>query len=476
MIKFNIAASFRNKKFKYGGYAALMTAVVLAILIAINLVVDQIPFKLDLTQNQLFSLSQQSYKVMDGLKKNITIYGLYKTGQENATVKEILNKYADYSDKIKVKFIDPVKNPTFAQKYSKDGSTLNNGTLIVDAGDKFKVIDSYDLVNYSYDDYGQPYADSLAIEQQVTGAIIYATSEKSAVIYNLQGHNEGTIPGDLSKQLESENYEVKDLNLVTSDKVPADAEAILIISPKTDISSDEDKKLRDYLSNGGRAIFLMDLLKNELPNFQALFKSYGVELQHVLVMDGDRSHNAGNPALLVPILGDHDILSPLKTDNMLVVMPAAQPIKTLDVKKRSLDIQPLLTTSNNSWGRVNLESTSVEKEANDVSGPFTVAVAITDKSSDQNIKDTKIIVIGTSAFLDSQIASQMPGNMNMLLNGVNWLRDQTEDISIRPKSLTSSYLNMTSLQAIIFSGIVVILIPLVVLGTGLKVWLGRRHL
>ncbi|AEE97386.1 GldG family protein [Mahella australiensis] len=476
-MKLNIAASFRNKKFRYGGYSALITVVVIAILIIVNLVVDQIPWKVDLTKNRYFSLSEQSYKTMDNIKKDVTIYGLYKTGQENLTVKEILNQYANYSDKIKIKFIDPVKNPTFAQKYSQDGTSLSEGSLIVDAGDKYKVIDQYALVNTSYNQYsGQMQADSLAVEQQVTGALIYVTSEKSSVLYALQGHNEEAVPSDLSKQLGNQNFELKELNLVTSDKVPDDAEAILVLSPKKDISAEEDKKLRDYLSKGGRAIFMMDLLNNELPNFQALFNSYGVELERAMVMDGDRSHNAGDPVLLVPSFGAHDIVSPLKSNKLTVIMPATQPIKEVSIKKRSLEIQPLLTTSSNSWAKVNLEFTSSEKEAGDLEGPFNVAVAITDKSSDVNVKDTKIILMGSSAIVNSQITTQFPANIDMVMNSINWLRDQTENISIAPKSLTPDYLNMTSLQVIILAAIVVIVIPLIILGMGLRVWLVRRHL
>lgn len=475
-MKINLGKSFHSKNFKYGGYSALVTAVVIAILIAVNLVVSQIPWKADLTKNRFFSLSDQSYKTMDNIKKDVTIYALYQTGQENSLIKEILNQYAKYSDKIKIKYIDPVKNPTFAQKYTTSGQTLSTGSLIVDAGDKHKVIDSTDLVNISYDQTsGQPYADSLIVEQQVTGALLYVTSDKSSVIYNLQGHNEETVPSALSKQLSAQNFEVKDLNLLTS-SVPSDAEAVMVISPKSDISQAESEKLKAYLQNGGRAIFLMDILQDELPNFQALFNSYGVELKHAVVMDGDSSHNYGDPINLIPSFGDSDIVSPLKNNNLMVVVPGAQPIEEVSIKKRTIEIDPLLTTSSNSWAKTNLQSTTQEKESGDLEGPFNVAVAITDKSSDTNIKDTKIVLISSSNLISSQVAAQIPNNVDLVMNSINWLRDQTENISIAPKSLTSDYLNITSLQVLLLSAIVVILIPLVILGMGIRVWLVRRHL
>ena len=143
-----IRDSFKDKKFKYGGYATLMTAVVLAILVVINLVVDQIAFKVDLTENQIFSLSDQTKQLLRNLDQPINIIGLYETGEENVLFDEILQKYRAESKYINIDYVDPVKNPTFSSKYTKDGETLREGSYIVESGDRFKVIDNYDLINY----------------------------------------------------------------------------------------------------------------------------------------------------------------------------------------------------------------------------------------------------------------------------------------------------------------------------------------
>jgi len=475
--KNKIANSFKNKKFKYGGYATLMTAVVLAILIVVNLVVDQITFKLDLTENQMFSLSDQTIQILNNLDQEVNIIGLYETGEENALFDEILQKYKAASKYINIDYIDPVKNPTFANKYTKDGETLGEGGYIVESGNKYRIIEQYDLVNYSTTQYGQWYADSLAVEQQMTSAIHYVTAEELPKVYLVTGHLEEDLPYDLRKQMELENYEIEELSLLTEEKVPEDADIVMFIAPQRDLTEDEAEKVRTYLENNGRVIFFMEIVDNELPNFESLLKSYGVGLQKALVVEGDSSRYWQSPAWIVPNLESHDITTPMGKNGMQVLTIGAQGVEILDIKKRTLEIQPLLTTSKDAWGKVDLSSTSAEKEEGDISGPFNIAVAVSDKIWNEKTAEyegARLIVMGDAEFLNPQFASI--GNADFVLNCLNWLQDEQESISIRPKSIVSEHLNINSFQVLLYSGIVVILIPLLVLGSGLVVWLRRRHL
>lgn len=472
-----IRDSFKDKKFKYGGYATLMTAVVLAILVVINLVVDQIAFKVDLTENQIFSLSDQTKQLLRNLDQPINIIGLYETGEENVLFDEILQKYRAESKYINIDYVDPVKNPTFSSKYTKDGETLREGSYIVESGDRFKVIDNYDLINYRSTQYGQWYAESLAVEQQMTSAIHYVTAEELPTIYLVTGHLEDSLPYDLRKQMELENYEIKELSLLTEEKVPEDADILMFIAPKRDMTEDEAEKVKQYLENQGRAVFLMELVENELPNFDAVLKGYGVALNRALTVEGDTSRYWQSPAWLFPNLESHDITSPMRTNNMQVLTVGAQGVEILDVKKRTLEVQPLLTTSDNSWGKVDLTFKSIQKEEGDISGPFNIAVSINDKIWNEKTAEyegAKLVVMGDAEFLNPQFASI--GNADFVLNTLNWLKDEHESISIRPKSIVSKYLNINTFQILLFSGIVVILIPLIILGSGFVVWLRRRHL
>jgi len=311
----------------------------------------------------------------------------------------------------------------------------------------------------------------------MTSAIHYVTAEDLPTVYLITGHLEDGLPYDLKKQMELENYEIKELSLLTEEKVPEDADIIMFIAPKRDMTEDEAEKVRQYLEKQGRAIFFMEIVENELPNFEAVLKSYGVGLGKALVMEGDNTRYWQSPAWIVPNLESHDITSPMKTKGMQVLAIGAQGIDILDVKKRSLEIKPLLTTSAVSWGKVDLTSTNIQKEEGDTTGPFNIAVTISDKIWDEKAAkydETKLVVMGDAEFLNPQFASI--GNADFVLNALNWLQDEQQSISIRPKSLVSQYLRINSFQVLLFSGVVVILIPLIILGSGLVVWLRRRHL
>lgn len=473
----NILASFKNKRAQYGGYAALMIALVLAILIVINLVVGQFSIKLDLTENKMFSLSQQTYDIIDALDQDITIYALVETGEENIVFDEVLQKYSDRSNSIKVEYRDPVLYPQFASQYDKEGKGISEGSLIVvGENDKFKVIDSFELLNYTYTQQGA-IADSLAVEQRVTGAIQYIVAEKNPVIYVLQGHDEVPLPYQVTDQLAQENYIIKDLNLVAQGGIPEDGDILFVLAPQRDISKEEVDMISDFLSNQGRAIFLTNISHNEMTNFEEVINEYGISMQKALVLEESANHQYQNPIMTIPNQQEHEITNPLRSSKVPIIIPGAQSIESLQVKKDSIDISPLLSSSEDSYGKTNLNSTVLEKEEGDLKGPLDLAVAITDKWYQDNEEfTTKVVVIGNTQFLDPQInALSAGGNMDFFLNSVNWLIDKEESISIRPKSLAGQPLNMNLFQVLIFSGISVILIPVIIGIIGLTVWLRRRN-
>lgn len=471
-----IIRSFKNKNFKYGGYATLLSIITIGILVILNLLAEQVPLKLDLSKNKIFSLSKQTYEIISDLDREITIYALYESGKENTDITEILKKYADKSKKIHLKFVDPNKNPGFVKKYAKNGENLSIGSLIVESDKTVKVIPAGDLFNFDYSNPYQPSVTSLAVEQRVTGAIMLIKSGKIPVIYALEGHGEHSLPPVISKQLETENYEIKSINLYTG-AMPQEIDILLVNSPKQDLTMTEVDKIREFLANKGRAIFLIDLLESKLPNLQSLLRSYGIALQPIAIVEGDnKRYIQNNPLWIQPEMGAHQILDSLKSDKMPVIMPVSQGIKILDVKRRSLEIEPLLTTSVSAWGKTDLNTTTLAKTKNDIQGPFNVAVAVTDKLSGQERAESRIVVVGNGMFIDSNLIYSIPGNANFLMNSFSWLQDQKVNLGIKPKSLLTMRLNINAFQSLFLSGLVVVVIPLGVLGLGLMVWLRRRHL
>ena len=476
MKKLDIHKSFKGNKFKYGGLTTVITIVFLSVLILLNLIVGKLNLSKDLTKNKMFSLSEQTTKILTGLKQDVKIYGFYETGQENLSVTTLLKQYKLSSKNISVEYKDPSKYPQIAEKYSTDDLKVAVGFLVVESGSKYKVIDPQDFVNYNYTDPNNPTAESLAVEQSITSAILNVTNVKSMTIHTLQGHSEEQISSDITKQLELENYKIAPINLAVKDTKLEEGSVLLVVSPKRDLSSEEEKVIRSYLSKGGRALFLMDLIENDLPNFKRVFNSYGIDMQKAITVEGDSKYSAQNPLYLLPKQQGHDILASLNRNDLRVLIPGCESIGILGSKKSSLSVEPLLTTSDNAWGKTNLKTTTSEKEKGDLQGPLNIAVAITDKSSDAKVKDTKIVVVSNSTFTAQTIVSSSNGaNLDFLMNSINWVQDKEEGISVRPKSIDDYVLQISDYDRFLFSGIVIILIPGIIVIAGIRMWVKRRQ-
>ncbi|HHU49581.1 MAG: GldG family protein [Caldicoprobacterales bacterium] len=468
--------SFKSRKFKYGSYATLMTLIVIAVLIVVNLVVDMIPVRIDLTWNKLYSLSEQTYKVLDNLEDEIWIYYIGEEGNTNPAVEEIVQRYASYSSLISTGYMDPVRDPITAQKYIKDGDQLSAGSLIVECGDVYRVITQYDMYNFVQTASGLQ-VESMAVEQRLTSAIMFVSGASMPVAYQLEGHGEAPLDAATARQMELENFHMESLNLIGLDKVPEDADLLIINGPERDLSEEEADVLKAYLENKGRAIFLMNLRLEDMANFQSVFRTYGFQLSNSLVIEGEQgNYVVGNPLYLIPQINDHEIVAPIKNQGIPVIIPGAQAIEVQDTVRNTLTIQPLLTTSEKAYARsTDSEETSLEKQEDDESGSFVLAAAIEDNIYNYAANETymtRIVVIGSSQFLNTGWES----STDLFMNSLNWIFEREDSISIRPKSLGVQPLNVTSTQLRIYAALSLIVIPLGCMILGLVTWLRRRNL
>lgn len=340
--------------------------------------------------------------------------------------------------------------------------------MIVESENRFKVLSPSDLVSYSQ------YGSSLTAEQNITGAIVYVTSDKRMIIYNVQGHNEDEIPYNISNLLENQNYEVKNINLLT-DNIESDSAILMILNPKVDLTLDEVSKIENFLGKGGHIFISVPIMKNDPKNINKLLSNYGAKLGNALVIEQSTSNRLKNPIYIIPDILNHSIVNPISNAKYPIVLKAAHPILNVDIVRHTVKIDPLLKTSDNSYAKTNLESEVLEKEKNDLTGPFVVACAITDDLGMED-KNPKIVIISSSNFIDESLTANGLGNSDLFLNSINWLQNNTEYISVSPKDLSSNYLQLNGAKQILFSGLVVIVIPLMILISGITICIRRKNL
>ena len=476
--KKHIKKGINKKILKNGSYSVILSVIFVVIIVVVNLIVDAFPStytEIDVSDQQLFSIGDQTKDFLKELDKDVTIYQIAQSGSEDEVVSKLLQKYEEASDHIKVEKKDPVVNPKFTSEYTDE--EVSSNSLIVVCGDRSKIVDynniyesSMDYTTYSYTTSG------FDGEGQITSAISYVTSDNLPVLYTLDGHGEKSLDSTLQEDIEKANIEIKSLNLLTEESVPEDADCLMINSPSTDISEEERDAIIGYVENGGKAMIFSDYTEGSMDNFDAVLENYGVERVDGIVIEGAAQHYAMQmPYYLLPDVGSAEAVSDFSSQGYFVLAPYAQGIRQLDNVRDTLTIESLLTTSDEAYSKTDLNTETLEKTDEDIDGPFDIGVSITEEVDDD--KTTQIVYYSTANLMDSQINQMVAGgNEQMITESLNWMcsTDEASTISIPSKSLEVSYLTVTAYDAAYWKICVMGLIPGVFLVVGFVVWLKRR--
>lgn len=456
---------------KGGTYSLLVTLIVLAILIVVNVLASILPgnlTKYDISSTKLYSITSNTKAVVNALKKDVKIYWIVQADKEDDVIENLLEKYESLSDHIEVVKKNPDVYPTFTDKYTSE--EVPNNSLIVECSDKNRYISYNDIYVTQTDATGYSSSSSFDGEGAITSAIDYVISDKLPKIYVLEGHGEAELPETFSKQIERENMQTESFSLLNEDKVPEDADAILIYAPTSDISAEEKEILADYVANGGKMMVAAGPTENgSLTNLYSLLSDYGVETTDGIVVEEDREHYAfQQPYILLPDLQSSDITDPLIEENYYAILPIAQGLTVKDTAGR---VTELLTTSDTAFSKkagYNLET--YEKEDGDTDGPFALAVSI---DADN---DGQIVWFSSSLFLEDMYNSYSSGaNLDMGMNALSSLVGERDAVSIRSKSLNYNYLTIDESTSSLLKTMMIGVFPLAFIVTGIVVIVRRRR-
>ena len=468
-----------NKKYlRNGSYSTLLIVIFVAIVVVINMIVGKLPSKytqIDISDQQLYSIGDETKKVLNNLDKDVTIYQIAQSGSEDETISNLLQKYADESKHVKVELKDPVVSPKFVSEYTSD--QVSSNSLIVACGDRNKVVNYNDMYESTMDYNTYSYQTTgFDGEGQITSAIAYVTTENLPVLYTLEGHGEKELDSTIKEDIEKANMEIKTLNLISEGSVPDDAACLLIDSPSSDISEDEKTALLDYLENGGKAMVFSDYTESTLSNFAAVLENYGVKAADGIVFEGDNQHYGMQmPYYLLPTVNSTDASSETASSGYYIIMPYAQGIQKLDDVRDTVTIEDILTTSDSAYSKTNLQSETQEKEDGDVEGPFALGVSIKEDVGDG--KKTQIIYYSSSYIMDSQMNQLVSGgNEKLVTESLNSMvsTEETTTVSIPSKSLEVSYLTISDYDASFWKICTIGLIPGIFLVAGFVIWFKRR--
>lgn len=446
-----------TKAFRKGSYSTVIMVVIIAIVIAANVMFSKLPTaarNIDVSSNNLYSIGDTTHSVLDGLKNDVEIVVIKDKESTDKRISTLLAKYADYSDHIKVTYKDPVLYPSVLTTYDTEE---NNIVIKCDATDKTTKVAFSDIIVTSTSYYGSTYETSFDGEGQLTKAIDYVSNENNKLIYTISGHGESDLGKNISKLISKSNFNVKSVNLLVDNGIPDDCDMLICNQPTKDLADDELKLLREYMENGGKMTVVLADTTTETPNFDALMADYGISKVNGYIADTERYYGQ-NVYQIFPNYSSGDITGKFGPEEYTLLFGSLG----LKVEKTDgVTVDEFLTTSN--------KGAAVVGENDYTEGKYTLAAAATKDES-------RFTVFGSASIIDDKFTSYYTNLMDLqvFMNSITANFDDVSNISIDSISLQTTYNTIANGSGIgaIFIGI----IPVALLILGFLRWFGRRKL
>jgi ABC-type uncharacterized transport system involved in gliding motility auxiliary subunit len=472
-----IAQAFAGRQARFGTLAAASILAVLGILAAINYLSTKHNKRWDLTAAHQFSLSDQTKKVLQDLKEPVKIR-VFARSDEFQRYRDRLDQYTYQSKQVSTEFIDPEKRPGLAQQV---GVTAL-GTVVIEYKGRNEKVNSEG-------------------EQELTNALIKVIQGRQPKVYFTQGHGEkDTASADRSGYngivtgLSSGNFLVDKVVLAQQGAVPSDADVLIIAGPKTDFLAPELDAVKAYLAKGGKVLLLLDpVLKADQPQpagLQALLKDWGIEAGNDVVLDVSGMGRLIGTDESVPVAASYPSHPITEKFNLLTAYPLARSMSPIEGGVNGHTAQKVVETSKSSWAETNLKSLTGGQPAkldegdkpgpvplaSAVSAPATVTPAAKTPAKDGETPkpaETRLVAFGDSDFA-SNGALGVSGNRDLFLNTVNWLAQQENLISIRPRDPEDRRITLTADQERRIFFLTVLIVPGLILLAGVQTWWRRR--
>jgi ABC-type uncharacterized transport system involved in gliding motility auxiliary subunit len=457
IIRFQALKTFSSRRStQMGANSILMVVLFVGILAILNFLAAHHSQRLDFSENQRFTLAPQTFRILRGLSKDITIKAFTQERSPSfGVLKDLLESYRQASNKLAIELIDPDVQPNLAREY---GITKLD-TVIVTSGPQTMRVNG-------------------PSEVEITGAIIRLSKETKKRILFLEGHGERGLEDKergglaLAKDaLAKQGYDVAALSLLQETSVPIDAAALIVAGPKRPITKEEQERITSYVAKGGRLLLMLDPeSQRELDSF---LKKWGIEMGAGVVIDFQDRLAQGSPTfLLARRFVEHDITRDLKS---FVLFPESRYVKEAQIPE--WEFLPLVQTSPQSRAVTNSKGgVFALNEKEDIKGPLSIAAVVTPKKASAGGQpQPAVVVIGNSLFA-SNVYLNFLGNPDFFLNTVSWLSQEPELISITPKDPGFRPFLPNPLQEHIVLFLQVLALPLFTFVAGIMVWRKRRRL
>lgn len=474
-----------------GTKTLLLVLIIIAAFLGINLGMQKLDLTpLDFSQEKLYTLTEESKEKVKNIDKEINIYFVGYTDDDSNL--ELAKQYNKANEKITAEAIDVNNRPDLANKYGIESGTQG---IIVECGEKSKVLTEDDLVTYDTSTY-----ETISIaEEKFTSSILSVSSEKVPKVYFLEGYSEFSLSNNmnyLNVLLGNEVNEVETLNILTTGKVPDDCDTLVITTPSKDFDDVATKEITDYINSGKNILWLNSATTEvkDMPNVNKILEIYGVKpFEAGVIIETDTSKMASNyPNLILPEV-QYSTLTKDLVNTTGVIFENATKINIDEDKLEEINVEEydLLLASENSFFRTDFTKQSMSPSSDETKGTFVVGSELiktikeADEETGEGGVESKLVIYGENYFVSdyppasqssqsSQYALiQLAYNKDLALNSIAYLVDREEDITARKSTGTVTY-TATEQQDILVRTII-FAVPIAIVGVGIVIWQVRRR-
>ncbi len=443
---------------------------IIAILILANVLSTRYSFRLDLTEDQRYSLSDATTDILENLDEPVTVTSYFSEDlppnieKVRQDFKDLLIEYSNRSDgQVVYEFINPNEDQETEMKAQQSG--ISPIMINVRDKDQLKQQKAYLGALIQMGDKKEPIPfiqPGAAMEYALSSGIKKISMQSRPIVGLLQGNGEPNLAAfqQLNVQL-NVMYDVKTFNLSDTNGVPSDYKTIAVIAPTDSIIERDFSYLDQFLSRGGRLLLAINNVKGNFQNasgelistgFSNWLSKYGVTIEDNFVLDANCSsvmvqQQQGMFRMNTPVsfpylpmisqFTDHPITKGLETvllpfASSLTIAPKDTTISYVTLastsEKASLETLPLYFDIQKQWGSNDFQMSSIP-----------VAVAL--EGNIANNTFSKMVVFSDGDFAvngEGQGAQQLqPDNVNLMTNAIDWLSDDTGLIELRTKGITS---------------------------------------
>ena len=502
MKKFNLQkpAFVGRRNFKYGSVATAITFGFIAVVIVINIIatvlLQKFPLSIDLTSTGKFEISQQTVDYVKAVDTDINIYVCaaesYFTDPSQTQyyqADQMIKKYAQYNDKIKVSYINLESNPGFAANY-KD-LTISTGDIVVQSSLRYQKFSYSDMFSYTYDSTGSTVTSMTSkAEQKITSSILYVTDANPMTVEFVTNHDEAAM-ASLKSLFTNNGYTTKDVDLLTGE-IDANAALVVIAAPTRDFTAPEITKLDNFLTNGGaygkQVYYYASPNQPVMSTIENYLGEWGIGFQTGAIYETSTDLTYGSPFITLMDNASIDLTSIGRTEAISapVTMQAVRPVTQL-FEARNLRKTSVLMKTHESSVLYPPDATASWSPADQTKQTFNTIVMgqkSTDTTDASKIKYSTIVAFGSpdtsfslTGVSGDALDSASFGDSQLMASLTNKLTGKGDSgITVVAKDLTAAALEINGTTAIILGLIFVVALPLAILIWGIVVFMRRRNL